>query len=480
MISMSKASSIIGMAVFGAVLSAVPPARAQSSVGASTDPATAQSPANGFWTRPHLLGDLGGIRPFLATYGISLGLTETSEVWGNVTGGVHQGADYDGLTEMSLGLDTDKAFGWAGGTFNVSAFQIHGRTISSDNLHELHPLSSIEADRATRLWQLWYQQAFLDNRVDVKIGQQSIDQEFDLSQYAGLFLNAGFGWAVLPTNDLYASGPVYPLSSLGIRLRAHLAPALTALGGVFDDNPPGGPFANDSQLRDGEASGTRFNLNTGALWIGELQYAVNAAPAKACDNVACGLPGTYKLGGWYDTGGFPDQRIANDGLALADPASSGIPRTDRGNFSVYAVMDQMVWRAGPGDPRSIGIFVRPEGAPGDRNLIDFSIDAGVTLQAPFAGRDKDTLGIAYSYAKIGNAASGFDRDKAFFTGTSYPVRSGESVIELTYQAQITPWWQLQPDFQYIIDPGGGIQNPLVPSRSIGDEAVFGLRTVITF
>ncbi len=47
-----------------------------------------------------LLGDMWGLRPFLAQYGMSLALQETSEVLGNVTGGAHRGFDYDGLTQM--------------------------------------------------------------------------------------------------------------------------------------------------------------------------------------------------------------------------------------------------------------------------------------------------------------------------------------------------------------------------------------------
>lgn len=432
------------------------------------------------WLRSKLLGDMGGLRPALARFGISFGLQETDEVWDNMIGGLRRGGDYDGLTSMRLGLDTGKVFGWKGGKFNASALQIHGRSISADRLEELHPISSIEADRTTRLWELWYQQTFFRGKADVRLGQQSIDQEFDLSQYAGVFLNAGFGWAVLPTVDLYASGPVYPLSSLGIRLRAHVTPRLTALGGVFDDNPPGGLFADDSQLRDGEASGTRFNLGTGALWIGEIQYAVNGSPAKRCNDVLCGLSATYKLGGWYDSGGFPDQHLGADGLSLANPASNRMARIHRGNYGVYAVMDQMVWRAGTESPRSIGVFFRLETAPSDRNLVDASLDAGVTLQAPFTDRDNDIFGIVYGYARISGAAAQLDRDTRFFTGRPYPVRSNEALIEITYRAQLAPWWILQPDFQYVFNPGGSLADPHETSRRIGDEAVLGLRSVVTF
>jgi porin len=431
------------------------------------------------WERANLLGDMAGLRPFLGNYGISLGLTETSEVLGNVTGGIHRGADYDGLTTMSVSLDTDKAFHWSGGTFNVSALQIHGRSLSDDNLDNLQTVSGIEGSRTTRLWELWFQQAFLDGKADVKIGQQSLDQEFIVSQYAGLYLNTMMGWPMLPSADLYAGGPAYPLSALGIRLRAQPAGPLTVLGGVFNDNPPGGPFNNDSQLRDGEASGTRFNLNTGALFIGELQYAANPSPDKGCDSVICGLPSTYKLGGWYDTGRFLDQRFDTAGLSLADSASTGIARRHSGNFSIYGVVDQMMWRQ-PSGPRSVGGFARVMGAPDDRNLIDFSLNAGVNLKAPLPGRDDDTFGIGYGWAHVSGRASDLDRDTGSFTGTVFPVRGAEHFIEVTYQFQIAPWWQLQPDFQYVINPGGGVQNPKNTTQRVGDETVFGVRTSITF
>src|ERR1700738_1437758 len=70
----------------------------------------------GLWTRSNLLGDMGGLRSTLGRYGLTLNLQETSEVFGNVSGGIRRGAAYDGLTQMSLALDTAKAFGWEGGT----------------------------------------------------------------------------------------------------------------------------------------------------------------------------------------------------------------------------------------------------------------------------------------------------------------------------------------------------------------------------
>ena len=38
----------------------------------------------------------------------------------------------------------------------------------------------------------------------------------------------------------------------------------------------------------------------------------------------------------------------------------------------------------------------------------------------------------------------------------------------------------QPDFQYVINPGGGLPNPRRPDRRIGDAAILGLRGTVTF
>jgi len=39
---------------------------------------------------------------------------------------------------------------------------------------------------------------------------------------------------------------------------------------------------------------------------------------------------------------------------------------------------------------------------------------------------------------------------------------------------------VQPDLQYVIHPGGHIANPQNSRSTLGDEAVIGVRTTITF
>ncbi|HYP64689.1 MAG TPA: carbohydrate porin [Acidocella sp.] len=427
-------------------------------------PAFAQSDNNNgsIWQRSQLLGDIGGLRTALGNAGITFGLSDSENLLANVSGGVKTGATMQGVTTMSLDMDTQKAVGLPGGTFHVSALQLHGRPLSPYYLDTLQTANGNEGDNATRLWELWYDQSFAKGLFDIKIGQQSIDNEFIVSQYSGLFVNTMAGWPLIPSENLYGGGPAYPLSSLGVRLRFKPNSNTAILAGVFDDNPGGGAFSDNAQALD--ASGAKFNLNTGALWIAELQYS--ASPF--------GLPGTYKFGGWYDSGHFPDQLFGTDGLTFADPASNGNPRMHRGNYSLYGVVDQTVWQDAKDSSRNVNVFGRIMGAPSVQNLVTFFFNGGVTMAAPFPGRDNDQAGIDFGIGKVSSRAA--DLDEA----SGAPRRGTEELFELTYQAQVFPWLVAQPDIQYVIDPGAGALNPNDPTRKLDNELVIGARVVTTF
>jgi porin len=459
----------------------------------SASPASSEAPAlqpsassggpfgflSGVGQNSNLFGDMAGLRPALANFGLTLSVEQQGEILGNLTGGLRQGFDYDGLITATLQLDTQKAFGWYGGLLNVSGIQIHGANLSAGNLLVLQSVSNIEADPATRLWELWYQQKMFNDRVDIKIGQQSIDQEFALSQNSGVFLNASMGWSELPTADMPAGGPVYPLSALGVRVRAQPTDSVTLLAGAYNGSPVSGNYG-DPQIRN--PGGTNFPLNGGVLAIAELQYAYPNQAAVAQPNQAGPLVGVYKIGYWYDSENFADQRYARDGLSLANPASDAIPAVHHGDYALYAVADQMIYRFDNDPTRNINLFIRPTITPlQDRNLIGFSFNGGVTVHEPFVGRSDDVFGLGVGYARVTNGASGLDEDKAFFNPGAYtPIRSSETFIEATYQYQVTPWWQIQPDAQYFFNPGAGVVNPNNPTQKIKNEAVIGLRSNITF
>ena len=201
--------------------------------------------------------------------------------------------------------------------------------------------------------------------------------------------------------------------------------------------------------------------------MSELQYAVNQGKN------AVGLPGTYKLGGWFASAGFNDLHFgttaAGTVVSLGSDLSA-VPLKHSGDGGIYAVADQMVWR---GKQQSLSLFLRGGYAPSDRNLVSYYVDRGAALKGTFGGRPDDVLSFAVAYAKISPDAAAADRDAAAV------VRDHETVFELDYSAQIAPWWTIQPDIQYIIHPNGG-QNPNDPTQQIGNAFVTGLRSTVKF
>jgi len=190
-----------------------------------------------------------------------------------------------------------------------------------------------------------------------------------------------------------------------------------------------------------------------------------------------GSPALLKLGAWYHTSNqFQDQRFATDGLSLADPLSSGVPRNHSGNWGIYGIVDVSLYQAANGG--GLSGFARIAGSPGDRNVISFYIDGGLAYQGLIPGRDNDTAGFAVAYARIGNNLRGLDQDTRSFSNPLFPIQNQEVALELTYQVQVTPWMTLQPGIQYVFNPGGNVLNPDGSMRR--NALVLGLQSALTF
>lgn len=432
--------------------------------------AQTSAPPADIWERDTPTGDWGGLRTRLENAGVTPALQEQSEVWGNLSGGVRQGWAADGLLTASLAIDLDKAARWQGASLFVSGYQIHGVGPTGPLVGALQLVSSIEATRSAKLFDLWFEQLLLDGRLSLRFGQEGANDELMLSKYAALFLNSSFGFPPLLALDLPSGGPNYPLAAPFARVRLQPSGEVTVLGAVYtgDPAPPG---TGDPQLRD--RHGTAFRLNDHALSFAELWYA----PAFAA---SLGLPGTYKVGAWLDSGRFADPLHDTAGLSLANPAGTGIPLQHAGDHGVYAVIDQMVWHKPQTEAQGVGLFLQAMGAPDDRNLSNLFIAGGVYLKGPFPGRSHDVMGLAATFAGIGAAARRFGNDVILFTGSGVPYSPGETVVEATYRVKPAPWLDLQPDLQYVVHPGAGIPSSLAPVPPLRNDLIFGLRITIGF
>ncbi|HEX3350576.1 MAG TPA: carbohydrate porin [Acetobacteraceae bacterium] len=463
---MPSRSKLARLAVIAAAVVVVPLAVARADDAAASD-----DQPKSFWEQDQMLGDLGGLRTLLDGAGVTFSLQEQSELIGNLTGGLRTGAVYDGATLGMVTVDMDKAVGIPGGKFYVSAYQIHGRSPTENLVGSLQTVTSIDATRATRLYNLYYEQLFFGDALSVRLGQFAADDEFILNTYGALFINSTFGFPALPAIDLPAGGPAYPLTTPGIRFRVRPTDALSLYAALFNGDPAPNGVGNPQILNN---SGTTFRTNGGAFVISEAQYAINQG------DKATGLPGTYKIGAWINTNKFADTRDDRTGESLASPTSGGVPLQHQNDWSIYATFDQLVWRREGTKDQGIGVFGRVMGAPSDRNASNFYANGGLNWKAPIASRPDDSAGLGFGYVAISPRVMAFDRDIAFFTGQPFPIANREVLFEATYQYQAAGWLQIQPDAQYIINPGGHVPNPVVPGQVIKNAFILGVRATVQF
>jgi porin len=128
------------------------------------------------------------------------------------------------------------------------------------------------------------------------------------------------------------------------------------------------------------------------------------------------------------------------------------------------VADQQIYREAlkPKETfRGLSAFTRWSLAPEDRNPVTFYFDAGLNYTGLLPGRDKDVLGVAFSYERLSPELRQSNGD---------PVPSHhEHVLEATYLWNLNDHVSVQPDLQYIFNPGavGTIPNAFVAGLRFG-------------
>ena len=416
----------------------------------------------------------------LAAQGLNLGATYIGDNIANVSGGTARGRIHFGRLDLSAEADLEKMAGWSGGRIFANVLAIYGRGLSRNYVHNLATISEIEALPDVRLYNAYFEQSFFNNRISIRAGQQAADVEFFDSQTDDLFVNGTFGWPAIKASNLPAGGPAPPIAVPGLRVKAALSDQITAFAAVFNGNAAA-PGNGDPQLRDNH--GLAYRINDPRWAVGQVRWDYSVELGDIA------LPGNFTPGGWRHYGQFDDQRFTAAGLSIADPSGSGIAAKLRGNWGVFAVFEQTLYRPPGAAPAGfsasvpgITAFTRVAYSPPDRNMIDLYVDGGIGVSGLVPGRPVDRFGVAAAFMRISGAARSLDRDTQFFLGLPTPVRSNETLLVLIYDAHIKPGWLLAPYFQYVFRPSGGIPNPNDPTGTtrIGDAAVFGITTTLKY
>lgn len=412
---------------------------------------------------PPELADPGGIRKALAGRGVTFAINYIGEVLANPTGGFAQGTFYDGRLDLELRVDLDRLIGWRGLTFFTNAYQIHGDSISANDLGVLMPVSFIEAMPSTRLFELWLEQKLLDGRLSIRFGQLAADSEFLISDGAGAFLNSTWGWPSIAGVNLPDGGPAYPLAAPGARVAFSPNDQLSILAGVFSGDPAGDCAAGVPQVCN--PNGFDFPLNAPLVMV-EGAYHYNQGAGQ--------LPGTLKLGTWRLFGTFEQGATGSAGLPIGlQPVPGQVTDHD---YAFYAILDQMLYRLpGEGDPKGIAAFGRVIGAPDYGNMIALYLEGGLTFSGMTPSRPNDVFGIGFAYTGVSSQIINFEKQAG-----DPVVSSFEGMLEASYTAKIVPGFILQPDFQYFWNPGGHAPDPYNAAKAVPDAVVLGLRTTINY
>jgi porin len=405
-----------------------------------------------FWNQQYMLGDWGGTRTALEKEGVSFDFNDIGDFLTDVSGSQTHHATYFGRLRLSSDIDFNKLSGFDG-EFFASAIYQYGRNLSGDYLHVNTLTSSIAGEESVRIDQLWYKQGLFDHKMTIQVGQIAPVNEFGATDFFDILFNDELGYA--PNALFNTKNPFSPAGKPGVVLWGDLSdvtPGLYVQAGAFTayDNP----YRPDSN---------------GVYYKDDFDHGWSAAAEIGYKEQNTIYPGVYKLG----VTGNPDVRYTN-------PATGQLYH---GDYNIYTTVEKTVYHpemtaaADPKDMKSLKETVDPKkgldllfefvGAPGDRNALDYEFTMGARYTGLIACRPTDKVGAGLIYSDNGNAYS-----DAYENTTGRGDLGGETTLELDYQYNPSPWLSIQPDIQYIFDPGGD------SSRS--DICVLGLRTIVRF
>lgn len=358
----------------------------------------------------------------------------TGEVVSAIEPGLSKGNTYQGRISVTAELSTEEAGWWHGGTFFGEIIHLHGGNPTPAFVGAVQTVSNIEGESTSRLMQLWYQHELDDKGSSLLLGQHDMNSECAASDHGCLFLNSSFG--LQPDISVNAPVSTYPMGALGARLAWAPGGDCFLRFSLYDGDP--GSLANNPR-------GTRWKLSAkeGVMIFSEFLW--QPAPSESGKTLVRNL----RLGTWRHTAEFEDVR---------QKTARGDFRMHPENYGIFSGGDFALLEYDEG-----GIFAFFQGgwAPEDRNEIESYFSLGLTGRGLLPGRPNDSLGLA-----IGRADISSDLRKA--TGRL----AHETLVELTYRAEISPAFSIQPDFQWIIHPGS--------DPRISNSGVAMLRFELTF
>ncbi|MBF0532216.1 MAG: carbohydrate porin [Candidatus Omnitrophica bacterium] len=376
-------------------------------------------------------------RAVLEEKGLTLRAKSIEDFVSVLHGGISHKDTWNGLLDFGVNYDFGKLGIIPGGTFFFRGAEIHGNQRPTvDLVGDAQGVDGFEGAHGFRVYEMGYEQNLLKDKLSLRAGVLDINSDFAFSDIASvLFMNSAL--CITPTLVNNISTPTYPITAAGFRTKYAITENITFMAGVWDGDA-GTSEDNKHNLH------IKWKNKDGLLSITQTDFKY------ILPGVGDKLPGTFKLGGWYDSKSFNDVVNTDD---------NGDAVRHHGNFGGYFIWDQMLWREK--DDQGLSMFWEIAGAPKDRNTVSQHLAGGFTYTGLVPGRDQDQCGIAVTNAYFSHQkALANDWDRA------------EATWETTYRVKVNESVSVAPDFEYVDRPSG--------DRTKKNASVFMIRTMIVY
>ena len=396
--------------------------QAQQEKAVGPQSASAAPPSNGGtwpWKSDTMTGDVFGVRTALQDAGLTVQGTATLDFVNVLDGAPVNGFTMLSLIDINLTVDAEKLLGLRGATF-FADFQTANQTRSPAELipdywgfDVINSYSSF-----TELAQYWYQQQIIGDRLQFKFGKIDSNVDFAVPCTGLNFVNSAAYYPSAMVQDM----PTYPRQAGGFEILAKPFENFDARFGFFDGTSN---YANPTTGAIGSNTGTH-GLST-FLWENPGSYFLiaEAGPNWKIDDHS----GKFRAG-WFEQTGSTDTSGVNGSGVGTGPAGA------------YAYANQHFFDP-DGDGKILGLEVFGQFSWSDptTNPSQWGMMLGSQWQGVIESRPNDTLGFLWAYTQ-------FSSNEALSTSPG----SSEAILEGFYNVQITPWFAVQPDIQYISQP----------------------------